>query len=232
VNILAIETTAVPGSVAVASDQTILGELRLPEFPRAAASLAPILRDLLQMVDWSPRDVDLVSVTVGPGQFTSVRIGVVTAKTFAYAVGAEVLGLNTFDVLAWQTPRIAEYLAVIGDAQRGQIVARAYTWTDDRGWVLWEDPGVVDLREWLEALLQRGSVAVTGPGLHRFAQSVNPAVTVAQRELWDPTAASVAQLAYQRYSAGERGDVWTLKPIYYRPSYAEEKRTSPRLANP
>ncbi|MBC7352304.1 MAG: tRNA (adenosine(37)-N6)-threonylcarbamoyltransferase complex dimerization subunit type 1 TsaB [Thermogutta sp.] len=225
-NILAIETTAVPGSVAVAADGTLLAELRLPESPRAAASLAPTLRDLLQKVDWHPKDVNLVGVTVGPGQFTSVRIGVVSAKTFAYAVGAEILGLNTFDVVAYQTPKLADYLAVIGDAQRGQIVGRAYVWTNDRGWAFFEDSGVVQLQEWLETLGRKGSVAVTGTGLHRFAQTVGPAVTVAPRELWDPTATTVAQLAYQRYQAGERGDVWTLKPIYYRPSYAEEKRAS------
>jgi tRNA threonylcarbamoyladenosine biosynthesis protein TsaB len=226
VNILGIETTAAPGSVAVARDETILAELRLPDFPRAAGSLAPTLGELLQTAGWNPKDVNLVSVTVGPGQFTSVRIGVVTAKTFAYAVGAEIIGLNTFDVVACQTPKIAEYLAVIGDAQRGQVVGRAYVWTNDHGWAFFEDPGIVHLQEWLDGLGEKGSVAVTGPGLHRFAQSVVPGVTVAPRELWDPTAATVARLAYQRYLAGERNDVWTLKPIYYRPSYAEEKRMS------
>ncbi len=85
-NILAIETTAVPGSVAVASDQTILGELRLPEFPRAAASLAPILRDLLQMVDWSPRDVDLVSV-VDRRSHNGAEIPLVRANSQAFGLG-------------------------------------------------------------------------------------------------------------------------------------------------
>ncbi len=100
VRILALETTETIGSVAAASDDKLLAELQLNPQQRSAASLAPALQDLLKMVGWRPGDVQLVAVTIGPGSFTGLRVGVTTAKTFAYAVGAEVLGVDTLQAIA------------------------------------------------------------------------------------------------------------------------------------
>ncbi len=65
----------------------------------------------------------LVAVAVGPGSFTGLRVGVTTVKLFAYAVGAEVLGINTLEVIAAQAPdEIGDVWAVL-DALRGEIIA-------------------------------------------------------------------------------------------------------------
>ena len=73
---------------------------------------------LLKQVGWRPDDVQLVAVSVGPGSFTGLRVGVTAAKVFAYAVGAEVLGVDTLEAIAAASPDdVAEVSAVI-DAQR------------------------------------------------------------------------------------------------------------------
>jgi hypothetical protein len=53
-------------------------------------------------------------------------------------------------------------------------------------------------------------------------------VTVVDEACWTPRAETVGQLAYRKYLAGERGDVWQLAPQYFRPSAAEEKRAQQR----
>src|SRR5688572_10548194 len=97
--IIAIETSGRHGSLAVlsggAEDALLQCEAVLGGDQRTAQSLAPALRDLLAEVKWPPPSIGLVAVVVGPGSFTGLRIGVTTAKAFAYAVGAEIVGVNT-----------------------------------------------------------------------------------------------------------------------------------------
>ena len=58
---------------------------------------------VLSEAGWRPRDVELVAVTIGPGSFTGLRIGVTTAKTFAYAVKCQAMGIDTLEGVA---PRV------------------------------------------------------------------------------------------------------------------------------
>ena len=102
--VLALETSALAGSVALFHGDRLLVQRELDSTRRSAQTLAPALAELLAAAGLTPRDVRLVATTVGPGSFTGLRVGVTTAKTFAYAVGAEVLGLNTLEVIAAQTP--------------------------------------------------------------------------------------------------------------------------------
>jgi tRNA threonylcarbamoyl adenosine modification protein YeaZ len=101
--ILALETTDKTGSVAAMADGNLLAELTLEPTQRSAQSLAPALQQLLQQVGWQPADVQLVAVSIGPGSFTGLRVGVTAAKVFAYAVGAEVLGISTLEAIAANT---------------------------------------------------------------------------------------------------------------------------------
>ncbi len=126
--IVAIETSGRLGSVAAllgeTNDARLVGQIVLTGDQRTAQSLAPALHDLLAAADWSPKDVELVAVGVGPGSFTGLRIGVTTAKTFAYAVGAEVVGANTLVALAAQASNSTSPLWVILDCAAARTICR------------------------------------------------------------------------------------------------------------
>src|SRR4029078_6236163 len=96
----------------------LIGQALLIGDERTAQVLAPTIQRLLAQAEWSPKSVELVAVTVGPGSFTGLRIGVTTAKAFAYAVGADVLGVNTLEALALLATPLASPLWTILDAQR------------------------------------------------------------------------------------------------------------------
>ena len=96
---LAIETTERIGSVAAFQGAELVAEARLTSDQRSAQSLAPALAELLKQLGWQAAEVDLIALTSGPGSFTGLRIGVTMAKTLAYAVGAEVLGVNTLEAI-------------------------------------------------------------------------------------------------------------------------------------
>lgn len=220
-NILGLETTERTGGVAAWSDGNLLAELELPAVQRSAATLIPGIGRLLAEVGWRPADVQLVATCVGPGSFTGLRVGVTAAKTFAYCVRAEVLGVDTLEAIAAACPPHAGSLSVAIDAQRGQVVAADFVRAAD-GWPAaqggWR---LVDVDAWL-GLLAPGAL-VAGPVLRQLAGRIPQTLRPVDPQYWSPTAAGVARLAERLYAAGRRDDPWTLVPRYSRKAAAEEK---------
>src|SRR5205823_5164828 len=124
--LLIIETSSRVGVVAVADEQRILGERRLDEARRHARDLAPSIRDLLGEAGWKPRDLSAVIVSRGPGSYTGLRVGVMSAKTLAYATGCALVGVDTFAAIALQAPAEAAVVDVIGDAQQDKLYVQRF----------------------------------------------------------------------------------------------------------
>jgi len=220
-NILALETTERIGSLAVAQDDNLLLHLRLSEQMRSAQSVAPGLRHLLDRIGWKPSDVDLVALTIGPGSFTGLRIGVATAKAFAYAVGAEVLGVDTLETIAAAAPSRFDRVAVAVDAQRGEVVAATFTRGVDGRPKLESRSCLLEVETWIEQVPP--GVPLSGPILRRIASRLPPGTILTPEATWAPKASIVARLAARHYAAGRRDDLWKLAPVYSRQSAAEEK---------
>jgi len=223
--IIAIETTGRYGSVAalegLPSECKLLHEIVLGGEQRTAQSLAPALREMLTQIDWSPKSIKLVVVAIGPGSFTGLRIGVTTAKAFAYAAGAEVIGVNSLVAMAAQAPLMPGRLWTILDAQRQELfVARFEAHDSDT------EPDdcvttIVSRDEWL-ARLEPGD-HVTGPPLRQLCSQLPTDVVAVPESLWQPLASVVGRVGWLAYQAGRRDDLWKLVPQYYRASAAEEK---------
>ena len=220
VNLLALETSGFQGSVAAFVDDTLLADIQLPDDCRSARFLAPTVRNLLEQVDWAPRQIDLIAVTVGPGSFTGLRVGVTTAKTLAYATNAKTIGVNTLDVIAHQTPVVNIHgdLHVVMDAQRKQFYSATYRLID--GVPKNVNPTtIVDRETWIAQLSR--DCTVTGPGLSRCSEQVLAARVVSSVH-WIPRAETVGRLGKERYLNAGEDDLWKLAPQYYRRSAAEE----------
>lgn len=228
--ILAIETSGARAGVAALADYKLLSELPLNPAQRGAQSLAPAMAALLRQVGWQPRDVQLVGVSVGPGSFTSLRVGVTTAKAFAYAVSAEILPIGTLEVIAAQAdaPPGGQIAAGI-DAQRGDVYAACYRRRGLFDHEVIQPPSIVSASDWLAGLA--GETIVTGPALDKLAAVLPVDQQIASREAWYPAAQTVARLAAAKHAAGQRSDVWSIVPLYLRKSAAEERaQTGPQRA--
>ena len=163
--LLAIETTAKNGTLAAADDDRIIRATQLNPDQRSAQSLAPGIAALLAAVGWRPRDVHLVAVAVGPGSFTGLRVGVATAKVFAYTVGADVIGVNALEAIALAAPEDVQRVETVIDAQRGDVVAQGFERDAVQVWRPVGGSRVVSHAAWIESL-PAGSV-VSGPGLEK-----------------------------------------------------------------
>lgn len=231
VRILALESTDLAGSVATWHEGRLVCELALAAGQRSAQSLAPGIVAVLAQSGWRPAEVGLMAVTVGPGSFTGLRVGVTTAKAFAYACGASVVGLDTLEVLAAAVPcTAASRLAAAVDAQRGDVVAGTFVPDGADGWIAEAPARLIDWQTWLDGLPD--GAAVASPLLRKRAADVPARLVLTPQSHWTPRAGVVARLAEMRLNEGRLDDVWQLAPRYSRPSAAEEKARRTKDAQP
>jgi tRNA threonylcarbamoyladenosine biosynthesis protein TsaB len=221
VRILAIETTERVPTVAGIEFGELVERKTLDPGKRSAQTLAPGMRAFLDEVGWKPASVDLVAVAVGPGSFTGIRVGVTTAKAFAYAAGAEVLGVSTLETIAFGCPDELTAVSIGVDAQRREVTAQLFRRDADGRLHSEGDSRLVPIEAWLSEIPLEAKLA--GPILRKLPSERIESAPVVDSAYWGPTATSVGLLAYRKYAEGARNTLWDLLPVYSRASAAEEK---------
>ena len=220
--LLVIETSSQAGQVALAAGERLLGVRRLDEARRHARDLAPAVRDLLAEQGWRARDLDAVVVSRGPGSYTGLRVGIMSAKALAYATGCTLLAIDTFAAIARQAPPEALTLHVLADAQQDKIYVQPFRRAAPGAELTALIPLMItpadDWLPWLGA-----DAWVSGPGLRKYEGRLPPRVSLVGASQREPQPESLLQLALTRYLRGERDDLWAVEPLYLRPSSAEEQ---------
>jgi len=223
--ILALETTEKNATVAVWEEGRLLLEL-CPE-GWGAQTLAPAIQEILERLGWKSRDVQCVAVGIGPGSFTGLRLGVTTARVFAYAVGAKLIGIDTLEALAAGTGNEAKgetkKVSVAVDAQREEIVAQNFEVDGDLAVPLGPQR-LIPVDQWWDFGKSAGeNVVFASPILRRIESRVPQGIVLEDRARWNPQAAQIGKIAIKRFEQGQFDDLWTLLPKYSRPSAAEER---------
>ncbi len=219
--ILAIETIEMTGSVCTLVDDRVLAERRLEAGQRSAQSLAPGIAAVLDGSGWLPSDVDLVAVATGPGSFTGLRIGVTTAKTLAYAIGCEAIGIHTFAAVAAQAPADVARVTTVLDAQRNELYVADFHRSPQDAMLGEETTRIVRAADWLAGLT--AGTTVTGPGLAKLLSRLPEGMRVVEASQWSPVAAAIGKLGWRAFSGGRRDPVFDLMPAYFRRTAAEEQ---------
>ena len=218
--ILAIETTERQGSIALSESKSLRYHHLLPATDRSAATLAPEIKAICDKHNWTLGDVDRFAVTTGPGSFTGLRVGIVTTKTLGYALGKEVVGINTLDAIAIQSSHIG-LLEVVMDAQRNEVFSRRYLLENGNLPRPLTDVCIIDDQQWAAQLPE--GIKVTGPVLKKIKENLPAHTQTEAEENWAPRAESVAHLAA---TASPLDSPLKLMPQYFRLSAAEEKAGS------
>lgn len=219
--VLAIETVGTTGSVAALDDERLLAEHQLDPRRRSAQSLAPGIEGLLQTVGWRPAEVELVAVATGPGSFTGLRIGVTTAKAFAYATGCQVVGVHTMQAIAERVPTEIDRFSVIVDAQRAELFVADFQRARGGTPAGAETTRLLPASAWLEQL--EAGQWLTGPALEKWSSRVVDGVRLVEPALWSPTAAAVGIVGRRNVAEGRGSDLFALAVEYLRRTAAEEQ---------
>ena len=215
--ILGIETATRAASVAVISDGKILAE-SLRESPQSfSETLMPQVEEVIKS-SGAFENLDAVAVSIGPGSFTGLRIGLATAKALAYAWGIKIIGVPTLLAMSYNFPN-AKVVPMI-DAQKN----RAYCQLFDKNLPL-SELEVKPIDEVItEAGRLDGEIFLCGDVLHKIKIPLPPNVKLAPPHLRMPRASSVAWCAEDLRRVD---NVMNLEPLYVRRAEAEvlwEKR--------
>jgi tRNA threonylcarbamoyladenosine biosynthesis protein TsaB len=143
--LLAFDTATPAITVALHDGVTVLAERSTIDARRQGELLAPHIHEVLQEAGATPADLTAVAVGVGPGPFTGLRVGVVTARVLASTLGIQAVGLCTLDVLATaavQSGAVGDSFLVTTDARRREVHWAAYLVGDDRRPVRTAGPAV------------------------------------------------------------------------------------------
>jgi len=196
--LLAMDTSTSAITVAVHDGDTVLAQRSVIDARAHTEHLAPLISAVLGEVRLTPSDVTDVAVGVGPGPFTGLRVGLVTARTFAHALGIPCHGVVSLDALAHEAVRDgrldgATEIVVATDARRKEVYVARYAATDGRADRL-TDPEVIrpgDLPEAVRSLPAVGRGAVLYPDV--FPTGIEPL---------DVSAAALAQVALRHLADG------------------------------
>jgi tRNA threonylcarbamoyladenosine biosynthesis protein TsaB len=218
---LAIETSTVPGSVALCRDGLCVAERQLTADQRHAQTLIPEIHQLLAQAGQAPRDCGLIAVSLGPGSFTGLRVGVVCAKSLAYALGCRIIGVETLLAVAANAPADVERIQIVVDAQRHELFWGEFERTSAGEWRRVAPIKIVPARDWTASL--PATAVVSGPGLEKVPPEWLQHCRVLDRPLWLPQARRIAALGESALSQGAQTTVWEIEPLYLRKSAAEEK---------
>lgn len=129
--ILAVDSTSKSASVAVADGDGILYESFMNNGLTHSQTLGPMIKQALRQLGLSMRDMDAVAVTVGPGSFTGVRIGVCTVKGLAFPFGTPCVPFSTMEALALSAGPFEGLVCPVLDARRGQYYNALFERTAD-----------------------------------------------------------------------------------------------------
>lgn len=233
--LLAIETSSRQGSVVLHDGSAVLGGRSFAHGLQNAALLLPLIDELCRELGCGPNDISDVAVSVGPGSFTGLRIGVTLAKTLAFATGARLLAVPSLPVIAMNAPDDARYVMSVLDARRGQVFAAVYACrklheNGNHAKVLDELIGA-QLTP-LPDLLAKAPrpLLILGEGVRYHMEHLDAAISdpasevcIAPEPLWYPDAATVAHLAQQLKRQNAFADPYTLTPLYLRKPEAQER---------
>lgn len=220
-HILGVDTATHRASVAVVADGQTLAE-HTAESRSHAASIVPLIDDLLQHAGCGVEDLEVIAVSAGPGSFTGLRVGLSVAKGIACATGARVVGVPTLEALARVVPDPNGVICPVLDARKGELYTACFELTD-AGWTRHAEARLLTPEQLLTALPDR--CTILGDAVVRygtlFTERLGARSTVLPWPAYSPRASIVARLAAERLLAGTAREGLSLEPFYVRPPDAE-----------
>lgn len=225
--ILAFETSAKAGSVALLQDGVLLGESYQNTGLTHSQTLMAMAESMLMQCGKTPQQVEAVAVAAGPGSFTGVRIGVAAAKGFAWGNNIPCYGVSTLEAMAENLAVYSGYVLPVMDARRSQVYTALFRADGGNLTRIMED-SAISLEELGETIKKLDlPVFLVGDGsilCYNTLKDQCKALILPPEHRMHQRAAGVALVAGKKIAAGEPGDGKALKPNYLRLSQAERER--------
>lgn len=233
-NILAIDTSNRTLAVGIQADGRALGSVMINIKKNHSVTLMPAIERLFEAVRFSPEQIDRIAVSAGPGSYTGLRIAVTTAKTLAWTLGAELVGVSSLETLAANAKGAQQLIVPLFNARRNSVYTAAYRWEKGQLKVVLAER-YSGLAEWLQTLKEQKEPLLFIGETADFREQLEAAFPQSINDFpkWDlPNAQVLAALGAKRAPLSE-AEVHRFLPHYLKRVEAEQKwlETHPNQGN-
>jgi len=212
--LLAIETSTKHLGIIIRDEKSILSEYRDKMELRHSQDLIPRIDTLLKNLKLKLTDINAFAISIGPGSFTGLRVGVSTLKALNIVTQIPIVAVPTLDVIAENAAGEGRDICTVIDAKKGNLYTSLYKSRDG---------GII--RVWDYLLLNLGELAgrieketlFIGDGIDRYGTTIKAlikGVVFAEMNLWLPDVKVVADLGFDKLKRKEFTDPDTLVPMY------------------
>ncbi len=221
--ILGIETATAQVGCAIGAHEGVLTSFHAAKGRRHAETLVPAIDFIARQAGIELDEIGAVAVDVGPGLFTGLRVGVITAKAMATALRVPVIGVSSLDLLAFPARWTPRRIVSVVDAARGEVFYAFYRQVPG-GVQRLSEHRVGRPEELCSEILATGEECLAvGDGALRYADALEKLIKVDIGDAgWaHPSAGSLVQLAHAQALREEFVNPWELTPVYLRKADAE-----------
>jgi len=219
--VLGIETSTPQASVAIGSEQGVIASALVSRGASYNEFILPAIRFCLDEAGLDYNNIGGVAVSLGPGLYTGMRVGVATAKALAQALSTPICGMASLDLVAYEVRYSAKAICVALDARRNEVFTAFYRWSP--GGIQRMSEYKVETPEQLATGItsRREEVLMVGNGalLYKSAfEDCGPVVEMGTTSHAFPTATSLVDLTIPRILREDFDSLYDLKPLYLRRS--------------
>ncbi len=225
--ILSIDTSTASGSIALLEDDRLLAELTTCIQKTHAERLLPSIKNLLDSVGIKIEDVDGFALTIGPGSFTGLRIGLAAIKGFAWSLNKPVVGVSTLEALAMNIPYSDKPICPILDARKKEVYAAIYKFQDasfkmqdDKRLATCFMPDTAISPDGLIKMIKEPTIFL-GDGIKVYGDVIKDTLKdlaiFVPSHLWSIRALNIGLLAWKRFKKGDAGIPENINLNYLRP---------------
>lgn len=235
--ILALDSSATSASVALVDDEFVLGEFYINTKLTHSQTLMMMVESLLKNTKTDIKDVDAFAVSVGPGSFTGIRIGVSAVKGMAYALNKPCIPVSTLHAMAFNLVGLEQSLVcAVMDARCEQVYNAIFEVEDNRVIRVVKDRAIriEDLKNEIVNKYDNKIINLVGDGANLCYNKLNkdvPNLKLLPGHLLYQNAVGVSQAGISLYNEGKVLSALELNPVYLRmPQAQRELKKSTGLA--
>lgn len=222
--VLGIDTSAKTCSVALLQDGAVLSSYLLGEGLTHSQTLLPLIKKVLTESECEVADLDLISITAGPGSFTGLRIGISTVKGLAFSNNIPCVGVSTLEATAENCADCEGYVAcVLMDARRGEFY-NALFFVQNGDLLRLTPDRAISGDEIAKQIKKFEKVILLGDGAEKFASMFPEYRTALSPEgIRYQCGTGAAILGCKSYKSGLSTIAGQLAPVYLRLPQAERE---------
>jgi len=230
--IISIETSTSVCSVALSKDNKLIALKENNDGMKHASLLSVFVDEILKENNLTPKDLDAIAISKGPGSYTGLRIGVSTAKGICFGANIPLIAISTLEAMSKPIIKKFEkefknidsaWLCPMIDARRMEVFTAFY----DKNCLIKKEisADIIDEDSYLNILNER-EIAFFGDGADKCKESITHKNAIFLKDAY-PSAENMIDLAFEKYTNKDFEDVAYFEPFYLKDFVATVSKKNP-----